>query len=329
MPWRPPSAGPRPIEDRPSLIILRSHIGCPSPNLTDTAKAHGDPFAADEIRLTKGILGLPADETFWVPDEVLDLYRRCIPRGQELRAEWEPALRRLEGRPGRAGRPASRAAACPAGSPSCPLRSGRRRWPPARPSRPASTPPGPTSPASCPGSADLTGNTGMAMEGAEAQSVGDPGGSRRSTSASASTAWAAIMNGMAAHGGVLPVGGTFFVFSDYMRGAVRLAALSETHVIYSWTHDSVGPGPGRPDPPAHRAAGRHAGHARPAGDPAGRRQRDGPGLAHRRRPRGADGPHPYPPVHPRPGRDGGRAAAGVARGAYVLRDAEGGRPRWS
>ena len=76
-------------EDRPSLIILRSHIGYPSPHLMDTAKAHGDPFPPDEIRLTKELLGLPPDETFWVPDDVLDLYRRCVPRGEAWRLEWE------------------------------------------------------------------------------------------------------------------------------------------------------------------------------------------------------------------------------------------------
>src|SRR5580658_4980190 len=76
-------------EDRPSLIVLRSHIGWPSPKLTDSNKAHGDPFGADEIRVTKEILGLPPDETFWVPDAVLDNYRRCIGRGQAMRAEWQ------------------------------------------------------------------------------------------------------------------------------------------------------------------------------------------------------------------------------------------------
>ena len=86
------------------------------------------------------------------------------------------------------------------------------------------------------------------------------------------------MNGMALHGGILPVGGTFFVFSDYMRPAVRLAALSKAQVIYSWTHDSVGLGE---DGPTHQPVEQlavAAGHARPARDPPGRRQRDGPGL---------------------------------------------------
>ncbi len=72
-------------EDRPSLVILRSHIGYPSPHLTDTAKAHGDPFSEEEIRLTKELLDLPDDQTFWVPDDVLELYRSCIPRGRAER----------------------------------------------------------------------------------------------------------------------------------------------------------------------------------------------------------------------------------------------------
>ena len=100
----------------------------------------------------------------------------------------------------------------------------------------------------------------------------------------------AVMTGMAAHGGVLPVGGTFFVFSDYMRGAVRLAALSGVHVIYSWTHDSVGLGQ---DGPTHQPVEQLAAVRAmpgPAGDPAGRRQRDGPGLADRRRRRRARPP---------------------------------------
>ena len=129
------------VEDQPSLIVLRSHIGWPSPHLTDTAKAHGDPFGADEIRETKEVLGLPPDETFWVPDEVLDLYRRCVPRGQALRAEWEERFDAWTG-----DRPAWEAAWAGRGlagwEAKLPtLRGGRRRWPPARRSTPASTPP--------------------------------------------------------------------------------------------------------------------------------------------------------------------------------------------
>ena len=84
-------------EGRPSLIILRSHIGYPSPQLMDTAKAHGDPFPEEDIRVAKGLLGLPPDQTFWVPDDVLDLYRRCIPKGQAERAAWSGRFEAWQG----------------------------------------------------------------------------------------------------------------------------------------------------------------------------------------------------------------------------------------
>jgi transketolase len=99
-----------------------------------------------------------------------------------------------------------------------------------------------------PGSADLTGNTGMAMTDAEPQSIEHPGGDLIHFGIR-EHGMGGVMTGMAAHRGVLPVGGTFFVFSDYMRGAVRIAALSNVHVIYSWTHDSVGLGQ---DGPTHQ-----------------------------------------------------------------------------
>jgi transketolase len=98
------------------------------------------------------------------------------------------------------------------------------------------------------GSADLTGNNGVALKGAEIQAAATPGGAQLHYGIR-EHGEAAIMNGMAAHGGVLPLGGTFFVFSDYMRPAVRLAALSQEHVIFSWTHDSIGLGE---DGPTHQ-----------------------------------------------------------------------------
>jgi transketolase len=99
-----------------------------------------------------------------------------------------------------------------------------------------------------PGSADLTGNTGVKLDGGVQQDAEYPDG-RQVYYGIREHGMGAIMTGMAHHGGVLPVGGTFFCFSDYMRGAVRLAALSEAHVVYSWTHDSVGLGQ---DGPTHQ-----------------------------------------------------------------------------
>ena len=235
-------------EDRPTLLILRSHIGYPSPHLTDNAKAHGDPFSVEEIRLTKEILGLDVDETFWVPDAVLDLYRRCIPRGRSFRAAWQERFERWDG--DKAVWDAAQRG------------HGLEGWESKLPSFTPDDGPmatrqamkacldatGDVIPGVIAGSADLTGNTGMAMEGGLAQSVEEPGGSLVHYGIR-EHGMGGVMTGIASHGGMLPIGGTFFVFSDYMRGAVRVAALSEAHVIYSWTHDSIGLGE---DGPTHQ-----------------------------------------------------------------------------
>ena len=128
------------VEDRPSLLILRSHIGWPAPHMTDNPKAHGSPLGEEEVRATKEILGLPADDTFWVPDDVLAMYREAIPRGQEARQKWETRLSGW-GETETSGRRCGRAGAIQAGRPSCP--PGRR---PASRSPPASRPTGPSTP---------------------------------------------------------------------------------------------------------------------------------------------------------------------------------------
>jgi transketolase len=235
-------------EDRPSLIILRSHIGYPAPDLTDSAKAHGDPFGDEETARTKELLGLPVDRTFWVPDDVLAMYRSTVPRGRAMRDGWTARLDAWDG-----DRTRYEAALAGHGVPG---------WEAQLPTFAPSDGPMATRkaikacldatrdglPGLIPGSADLTGNTGMALAGASAQSVDDPGGSLVHYGIR-EHAMGAVMTGMATHGGTIPVGGTFFVFSDYMRGAVRVAAISGAHVIYSWTHDSIGLGQ---DGPTHQ-----------------------------------------------------------------------------
>jgi transketolase len=235
-------------EDRPSMIILRSHIGYPAPHMMDTAKAHGDPFPPEEIRLTKEILGLDPDETFWVPDAVLDLYRRCIPRGQAFRAAWQERMEQWGGDKARwdAGLVGHGLAGWESKLPTFTPEDGPMATRQAIKACLDAT--GEAIPGIIPGSADLTGNTGMAMEGALAQEKEEPGGSLIHYGIR-EHGMGGVMTGIASHGGMLPVGGTFFVFSDYMRGAVRVAALSEAHVIYSWTHDSVGLGE---DGPTHQ-----------------------------------------------------------------------------
>jgi transketolase len=235
------------VEDQPSLLVLRSHIGWPSPHRTDTKEAHGNPLGEDEVRATKEILGLPPDETFWVPQEVLDLYRQCIPRGQAIREAWEKRFAAWTG---------DREVwdACWAGR-------GMSGWETKLPTFAAGEQvatrhasgkclnaifdvvPGLFS-----GGADLSENTGTLIESTPLQSAEHPEG-RAFAYGIREHGMGGVMVGMARHGGALPVGGTFFIFSDYMRGSVRLAALSQAHVVFSWTHDSVGLGE---DGPTHQ-----------------------------------------------------------------------------
>jgi transketolase len=235
------------VEDKPSLILLRSHIGWPSPHKTDTADAHGNPLGEEEVRETKAILGLPPDEQFWVPDEVVELYRRCIGRGEQQRQAWQARFDAWGG---------DKAVwdACQSGrglqgwSKHLPVFDAGESMATRQAVNHCITATAEVIPGLVAGSADLTGNTGVKLQDAVNQSAQDPEGTQIHYGIR-EHAMGAAMTGMARHGGVLPVGGTFFVFSDYMRGAVRLAALSESHVIYSWTHDSVGLGE---DGPTHQ-----------------------------------------------------------------------------
>jgi transketolase len=313
------------VDDKPSLIILRSHIGYPSPHLTDTAKAHGDPFSEEEIRDTKAILGLPPDKTFWVPDEVLEFYRECILRGQRLHAEWVERFSRWTGDKARwraaqagHGMPGWEAKLPTFGPDDGPLATRRAI-------KACLDATGELIPGLVVGSADLTGNTGMAMEGAVAQEPGEPGGDLIHYGVR-EHGMAGVMTGMAAHGGVLPVGGTFFVFSDYMRGAVRVAALSHVHVVYSWTHDSIGLGQ---DGPTHQPI-EHLATVRAMPNLRVIRPADANETAQAWR-IAVDHEGPTALILTRQSvpvlaETVERAAEGVPRGAYVLRDPEAGDP---
>ena len=235
------------VEDKPSLLSLRSHIGWPAPDITDTAAAHGTPLDPDEIRKTKAILGLPPDQSFWVPQEVLDFYRASTDRGRERHQAWDKRFADWDGD----------RAAWEAGQAGRALAGWEKSLPSFEPGKDMATrralnacinATAASIPALMAGSADLTENNGVAVEGATNQEPGTPGGIQVHFGIR-EHGMGGVMNGLALHGGVLPVGGTFFVFSDYMRPAVRLAALSQTHVIYSWTHDSVGLGE---DGPTHQ-----------------------------------------------------------------------------
>ena len=229
------------------MIVLRSHIGWPSPKYTDTAEAHGNPLGEEEVRKTKEILGLPPDQTFWVPDEVLEMYRKAIPRGQRLKRKWKKAFDAWQG-------DRSELEACLEGR-------GLDGWEAKLPTWEAGEQVATRKavkacinaardvvPGLMGGGADLTGNTGTDIEDSGVQSRDEPGG-RLIYFGIREHAMAAVLNGIALHGGGIPFGGTFFNFSDYMRPAVRLAALSDAHVLFVWTHDSVGLGE---DGPTHQ-----------------------------------------------------------------------------
>ncbi len=230
----------------PTLIVLRSHIAYPSPSLTDNPATHGLAFDTDDITETKAAMGIP-DEPFWVPDDVLAMYRRAGERGRADREAWEKRLAAFSG---------NRAALdC------CLDADGLPGWEEAIPSFEAGTKLATRQasgkvfqalvdhvPGLLGGGADLTGNTGTELDGVGVMGPADPGG-RQVHFGVREHGMAAVMTGMALHGGVLPVGGTFLVFSDYARGAIRLAALSGAKVIYSFTHDSVGVGE---DGPTHQ-----------------------------------------------------------------------------
>jgi len=236
--------------NKPSLVVLRSHIGYPSPKFTDSPKAHGNPLGADEIVAVKEILGLPADQSFFVPDDVLAYYREAGMRGAVARNAWE-----------------ERRAAFRAGEPTmadeyeaCIEQRGLAGWesklPVWGPGDDMATRQACAKvvnavldvvPGLVCGGADLTENTGMELKDAEVVDTHRFGG-RQVHYGIREHGMGSVMNGMAVSG-LLPAGGTFFVFSDYMRPSARLAALSQYKTAFVWTHDSVGVGE---DGPTHQ-----------------------------------------------------------------------------
>ncbi len=311
------------VEDRPSMISLRSHIGWPAPDVMDTAKAHGTPLGAEEIAKTKAILGLPPDETFWVPDEVLDFYRSSTARGRRRREEWQARFDAWRG-----DRSAWNAAQAGRGvggwEQKLPTFEVGKQMATRRAVNAAINATADLIPGLMAGSADLTENNGVALEGATAQEADSPGGAQIHFGIR-EHGMGGVMNGLALHGGVLPVGGTFFVFSDYMRPAVRLAALSGAHVIYSWTHDSVGLGE---DGPTHQPIEQIAAMRAMPGLRV-IRPADANETAHAWRIAvDSDGPTALLLTRQNvPVLDGtADAADGVARGGYVLVEEQGGPP---
>ncbi len=240
----------REVTDRPSLIACKTIIGFGSPNRAGTNKIHGEPMGEAEIRLTKDKLGWPADAHFMVPGEVREFldareagsaaqeaweslfaaYRATYP---DLAAEFETMVRGDLPDGWQADLPAF----APGSSMATRAASGKVLEALV-----------PRIPQMLGGSADLTGSNKTDVKGTGTIQKADMTG-RYIHYGVREHGMGAIMNGMALHGGVIPYGGTFLVFSDYMRASIRLAALMEQQVIYVFTHDSIGLGE---DGPTHQ-----------------------------------------------------------------------------
>jgi len=319
-------------DDRPSLIAVRTHIGYGSPNRQDSQKAHGQPLGEDEVRLTKEAYGWDPDASFEVPDGVREHFEAVAAQGvtlvndherrmaryrddfreladelerrlaRRLQDGWDKPLKRYETGTELATRNASQEAINALAD---------------------------TVPELFGGAADLSESNLTDVKGAGDLTADD--GGRNIRFGVREHAMGGIANGIAYHGGFIPYVATFLTFSDYMRGAVRLAALSGIHVVYVWTHDSVGLGEDGPthQPIEHYAALRampnlwfirpgDANEAAAAWAVAIERTNERP-----------SGPVALSLTRQKlPVLEGtaDRARDGVRRGGYVLREARDGRP---
>ena len=333
------------VDDRPSLIILKTIIGWPSPTKQNTGKIHGSALGADELAAVKEVLGFDPAKTFDVADDVIARTREALDRGAEAHAEWQkgfdawaaanPERKKLLDRILSGALPEGVDAALPS------FEAGKDVSTRAASGKVLSAL-GPVIPELWGGSADLAESNNTTIEGVPSfiptehsthEWSGNPYG-RTLHFGIREHAMGAILSGIVLHGNTRPYGGTFLIFSDYMRPAVRLAALMKASAIYVWTHDSVALGE---DGPTHQPVEQlTALRAIPGLDivrPADANEvsiawktmlerRNGPaGIALSRQnlpvfARGdgaADG-------------DTFASAAGVAKGGYVLAEAPGGSP---
>jgi len=237
---------------RPSLIVLRSHIGYGAPHRQDTSAAHGEPLGEEEIRLTKAFYGWPEDEEFLVPDEVLEKMGRAGALGMDLEDEWNGRFERY-----RRDHPelADRLTAAIRGELPAGWETDLPLFPPEKgavATRAASGTVLNALAARIPwlvgGSADLSPSTKTLIAGSGYIERGSYG-ERNIAWGIREHAMTACSSGMALHGGLRPFTATFFVFTDYARPAIRLAALMGLPVIYVMTHDSIGVGE---DGPTHQ-----------------------------------------------------------------------------
>ncbi|GAB7545825.1 transketolase [Cupriavidus sp. 8B] len=245
---------------RPSLILVRTHLGYGSPNKQDTFEAHGSPLGVEEVRVTKQNLGWPEDPPFHIPEPASSRFLEASEEGEQAEGEWRQKFSAYEKQfPDLAVELGERMRGGVTGDSS--------GWEAAIPQFPADSKGmatraasgkvmnaiAPLFPALIGGSADLDPSTYTALKGlgdfeptnisaADRQGSNGGGWSRAGRNVHFGVrehAMGAIMNGMAAHGAMVPFGATFLIFSDYMRPAIRLAALMGLHVIYIFTHDSI------------------------------------------------------------------------------------------
>lgn len=241
-------------KSKPSIIICKTIIGFGSPNRAGTSKAHGEPFPAEEIELMKEKLGLPKDKSFFVPDEISDLRAKTQEKGENLENQWNELWENYKNKNQEAAKELENSIKGEISKEALDIpQFGSEK---AIATRSAS---GTVLnhiakyiPQLMGGSADLTPSNNTLPAGEESFSPENPKG-RYIRYGVREHGMAAIMNGMALHGGVLPYSGTFFVFSDYMRPAMRMSALMEQQVVYVLTHDSIGLGEDGPthQPEAH------------------------------------------------------------------------------
>ncbi|WP_370248596.1 transketolase [Nocardioides sp.] len=330
------------VSDKPSIIVLRTIIAWPAPNAQHTAKAHGSALGDEEVAATKKVLGLDPEQRFEVPEEVLAHTRGLVTRGKEQHAAWQEqydawaaahpdelvVLERMR----RRAVPDAAIAAVPvfeADAKGIATRAASGKVINAI---------APHMPELWGGSADLAESNNTTISDAPSflpknrstdEWDGDPAAGRVLHFGIREHGMGAILNGITVHGGTRVFGGTFLTFSDYMRGAVRVAALMKAPVIYVWTHDSIGLGEDGPthQPVEHLAALR----AIPGLDvvrPADANETAAAWAAtlrHTDRPIALILTRQAVPTFPR-GTDGYATTEHVDKGGYVLLDAEGGEP---
>jgi transketolase len=252
---------------RPSIIIIRTHLGYGSPNKQDTFEAHGSPLGEDEVKLTKENLGWPTDASFYIPDEAREFFLKAVEGGQYLEDEWNSKFQAYERQYAKEANELRQ------------LINGDlpEGWDSKIPVFPADQKGIATRVASgkimnavspflsgfIGGSADLNPSTHSALK--DAGNFGNPD-VRGDIQGSLGGGWSytgkniffgvrehamgAILNGLSVPQGMIPFGATFLTFSDYMRPSIRLAALMKAHVVYVFTHDSIGLGE---DGPTHQS----------------------------------------------------------------------------